>query len=117
MGDPLGVGCRHFHGLRVSRQTAGATIDRPVAYRLPLGVAGIDIRLLSRGRTTPFSDWLDSLKDARTIGIVRARLNRVRVGNFGDCKPVGGGIEELRIDFGPGYRIYFGRDGSLVVIF
>jgi putative addiction module killer protein len=79
-------------------------------------VAGINIRLLSRGRTTPFSAWLDSLKDARTVGIVRARLNRVRVGNFGDCKPVGGGIEELRIDFGPGYRIYFGRDGSFLVI-
>ena len=79
-------------------------------------MAGIDIRLLSRGRRTPFSDWLDSLKDARTVGIVRARLNRIRVCNFGDCKPVGGGVEELRIDFGPGYRIYFGREGSLVVI-
>ena len=48
------------------------------------------------------------MKDARTVGIVRARLNRIRLGTFGDCKSVGGGVEEL--------RIYFGREGSLVVI-
>ena len=63
-----------------------------------------------------FSDWLQSLRDARAVGIVRARLNRIRLGNFGDCKSIGGGVEELRIDFGPGYRLYFGREGSLVVI-
>jgi putative addiction module killer protein len=79
-------------------------------------VARIDILLFRRGRATPFSDWLASLKDARAVGIVRARLNRIRLDNFGDCKSVGGGIEELRIDFGPGYRVYFGREGSLVVI-
>jgi putative addiction module killer protein len=54
--------------------------------------------------------------DARAVGIVRARLNRIRLGNFGDCKSVGSGVEELRIDFGPGYRIYYGREGQLVVI-
>ena len=54
--------------------------------------------------------------DARATGIVRARLNRIRLGNFGDCKAVGGGVEELRIDFGPGYRIYYGREGQLAVI-
>src|ERR1700690_116500 len=53
---------------------------------------------------------------ARTVGVVRARLNRIRLGNFGDCKSVGGGVEELRIDFGPGYRVYFGRDGAAVVV-
>ena len=47
---------------------------------------------------------------------MRARLNRIRLGNFGDCKRVGGGVEELRIDFGPGYRIYYGRRGSLLVV-
>ncbi len=50
------------------------------------------------------------------MAIVRARLNRIRLGNFGDCKSVGGGVEELRIDFGPGYRVYYGREGSLVVV-
>ena len=76
----------------------------------------IDLLLYHRGRSTPFSDWLSSWKDARAVGIVRARLNRIRLGNFGDCKSVGGGVEELRVDFGPGYRVYYGREGSLVVI-
>jgi putative addiction module killer protein len=79
-------------------------------------VVRIDILLYRGGRATPFSDWLASLKDARAVGIVRARLNRIRLGNFGDCKSVGGGVEELRIDYGPGYRVYYGREGSLVVI-
>ena len=47
---------------------------------------------------------------------MRARLNRLRLGNCGDCKSVGLGVEELRIDFGPGYRVYYGRDGLSVVI-
>ena len=64
----------------------------------------------------PFLKWLAAQKDKRTVAIVQARLNRIRMGNFGDAKPVGGGIEELRIDFGPGYRIYFGRDGKTVVV-
>jgi putative addiction module killer protein len=76
----------------------------------------IEILLYRRGQSAPFSDWLVSLRDARAVGIVRARLNRIRLGNFGDCKSVGSGVEELRIDFGPGYRIYYGRQGSLAVV-
>jgi putative addiction module killer protein len=79
-------------------------------------VTRIDILLYRRGRATPFLDWLAALQDARAVGIVRARLNRIRLGNFGDCKSVGGGVEELRIDFGPGNRVYYGREGSSVVI-
>src|SRR5438552_387547 len=79
-------------------------------------VREIEILLYRRGKSTPFSEWLASIRDARAVGIVRARLNRVRLGNFGDCKSVGGGVEELRIDFGPGYRIYYGRQGSLLVV-
>ena len=77
---------------------------------------GLEVLLYREGRSTPFSEWLASLRDGRTVGIVRARLNRIRLGNFGDCKSVGGGVEELRSDFGPGYWVYYGRDGALVVV-
>lgn len=55
----------------------------------------------------PFTDWLNSL-DTRERAIILTRLARVRLGNFGDCKSIkdGDGILELRIDFGPGYRVY-----------
>jgi len=64
----------------------------------------------------PFLLWLKALKDKQAVGIIQARLNRIRLGNFGDCKSVGSGVEELRVDHGPGYRIYFGRDGKTVVV-
>ena len=63
----------------------------------------------------PFREWAASLdKVARSA--VAARINRLRLGNFGDWKPVGDGVFELRVDFGPGYRVYFGRDGMTVVV-
>jgi putative addiction module killer protein len=79
-------------------------------------VEQIELLIFRRGRSVPFSTWLASLKDAKTVGVVRARLNRIRLGNFGDWRSVGGGVEEFRIGFGPGYRIYDGRDGSYAVI-
>lgn len=76
-----------------------------------------EIRLYIKKRgEAPFSVWLNSLKDARTRAIIRVRLNRVRLGNFGDCKPVGEGVSELRIDHGPGFRVYFGKIGPKVVL-
>jgi len=64
----------------------------------------------------PFSQWLNGLRDTRTRGIIRARINRVRLGNFGDCRSLGEGIFEFRIDYGPGYRIYFAQEGQTLVI-
>jgi len=64
----------------------------------------------------PFVDWLDSLLGQTIHGIVLTRLDRVEKGNFGDCHSLGGGISELRIDVGPGYRVYFGLDGELVIL-
>ena len=64
----------------------------------------------------PFSEWFARIQDGRTRQKIDARLARVRLGNLGDCKPVGGGVSELRLDFGPGFRIYFGQDGLEVVI-
>lgn len=64
----------------------------------------------------PFSNWLNNLRDRKAQQRIDARLARVQLGNFGDTKAVGDGVLELRIDYGPGYRVYFGRDGSEVVI-
>ena len=64
---------------------------------------------------SPFLDWFDSL-EAEIQNRIRSRLNRLRSGNFGDCKSVGLGVFEIRIHFGPGYRIYFGVDGLKIII-
>jgi putative addiction module killer protein len=64
----------------------------------------------------PFREWLEGLGDRQIRAKIRVRLNRIRLGNFGDCKSVGAGISELRIPHGPGYRVYFGRRGKTVVI-
>ena len=64
----------------------------------------------------PFSDWFNKLRDRKAQVRIDARLARVQLGNFGDTKGVGEGVLELRIDYGPGYRVYLGRDGSAVVI-
>lgn len=58
----------------------------------------------------------DSLRDLKAKAVIQKRLTRVGLGNFGDYKSVGEGVYELRIDFGPGYRVYFGNDGDTVVI-
>lgn len=71
--------------------------------------------LTTSGRN-PFREWLEGLRDRQARAKIRVRLNRIRLGNFGDCKGVGGGVSELRIPYGPGYRVYFGRKGNLVVI-
>ena len=67
-------------------------------------------------RTEVFAKWLDGLRDARAKARVLLRLRRLSLGNFGDWKPVGYSVSELRIDYGPGYRIYLTRQGNSVVI-
>ena len=64
----------------------------------------------------PFHRWLKSLKDRVARARIRVRLNRLRLGNFGDCKPVGKGVNELRVDYGPGYRVYYGKSKTTIVI-
>jgi len=64
----------------------------------------------------PFDEWFDALHDRKMQAAVDARLTRVRAGNFGDCKSVGGGVFELRIALGPGIRVYYGLQGQQVVI-
>lgn len=64
----------------------------------------------------PFSDWLLRLRDQEAAYRIDSRLGRLRLGNFGDAKSVGKGVSELRVPYGPGYRIYFGRKGDRVVV-
>jgi putative addiction module killer protein len=64
----------------------------------------------------PFSEWFYSLRDTKAQARITARLERVELGNLGDYRSVGGGVWELRIDYGPGYRIYFGQIGSTIVL-
>jgi putative addiction module killer protein len=64
----------------------------------------------------PFAEWLDALRDNRAIDKIEKRLKRVASGNLGDYRGVGEGVLELRIDYGPGYRIYFGQKGSIIIL-
>ncbi len=68
----------------------------------------------SRG-VSPFADWFDDL-DARAAAKITIALTRLEQGNLSNAKGVGGGVQEYRIDWGPGYRLYFGRDGDTLII-
>jgi putative addiction module killer protein len=61
-------------------------------------------------------EWLSKLKDCKGLAIISARIAAAETGNFGDCGPVGEGVSEMRIHFGPGYRIYFTQVGSVVYV-
>jgi len=67
-------------------------------------------------KTSEFDKWLSRLKDTRTKAKILLRLQRVEAGNLGDVAPVGEGISEMRIHFGPGYRIYFKKHGSRLIL-
>jgi putative addiction module killer protein len=71
--------------------------------------------LTAEGRS-PFEEWLDALRDIRAIDKIEKRLKRVALGNLGDYRSVGEGVYELRIDYGPGYRVYFGQIGSVILL-
>ncbi len=67
-------------------------------------------------RSATFDRWLTGLRDRRALARIAARLDRLAAGNPGDVQPVGDGVSELRIDYGPGYRVYFTRRGPVLVI-
>jgi putative addiction module killer protein len=64
----------------------------------------------------PFLDWLYAMKDKAGQKRIIARLARVMAGNLGDCKPLRDGVMELKVDFGPGYRVYMSRQGTVLVL-
>lgn len=67
-------------------------------------------------QTVVFAEWLRKLRDEVARARIQIRVRRVSLGNFGDVKPVGGGVSELRVDYGPGYRVYLRRHGEVLVL-
>lgn len=66
--------------------------------------------------TAEFDSWLEKLRDRKARARIQARIDRIELGNFGDVQPVGEGISELRIFYGPGYRVYFIKRASVIVV-
>ena len=64
----------------------------------------------------PFKEWLESLRDVNGRAKIRVRLDRARLGNLGDHKHLDQGVWELRVDSGPGYRVYFGKSGNRILL-
>ena len=67
-------------------------------------------------QTDLFAAWLRKLHDEQARARIQIRIRRISLGNFGDIKSVGGGVSELRIDYGPGYRVYIERRGNLLIL-
>ena len=77
----------------------------------------IDLRRYQlQDERVPVSEWLSGMRDSRARAQIEVRLRRVSNGNFGDSKPVGEGVSELRVDVGGGYRVYFGKHGQALVM-
>jgi len=66
--------------------------------------------------TDPIGRWLEGLRDRQAVARVLTRIDRLERGLFGDCKPCGGGVWELRVDWGPGYRVYYARAGATIIL-
>jgi putative addiction module killer protein len=71
----------------------------------------IEIRLTGR-----FKRWFDGLRDLRARARIQVRIDRLSLGNPGDVRPLGSGVSEMRIDYGPGYRVYFTQKGDVLVV-
>ena len=72
--------------------------------------------MIEMRKTEIFAKWLDGLKDLRARARILVQIERLGAGNHGDVKPVGEGVSELRINYGPGYRVYYKQQGEKVVI-
>lgn len=75
----------------------------------------IRLLILPSGKC-PFQEWMEGLRDLKAKAIIRTRIDRIALGNFGNCRDLKGGLWELKIDFGPGYRVYFGKSGNQIVL-
>jgi putative addiction module killer protein len=82
---------------------------------MDIGPKSVFIHRTPHGRL-PFDEWLRGLSGPNAVARTLARIGRRRRGNLGDCKPVGEGVSELRVDYGPGYRVYLGQSGRTLVV-
>lgn len=80
------------------------------------GTVNYSWHMVETVKSATFDHWLRRLKDRRAAVRVLVRIDRLAAGNPGDVKPVGGGISELRIDYGPGYRVYYLQDGPQLIL-
>ncbi len=74
------------------------------------------LRYVTESGKDAFGDWLAGVRDVRTRAKIAARIARLAAGNFGDCKSLRGGVRELRIRWGPGYRVYYAQAGGTCVL-
>jgi putative addiction module killer protein len=86
-----------------------------ISYNMDMGKQVLKIYQTSAGKP-PFLRWLQSIKDKRTKFRITARLDRLEEGHPGDYKSLGGNVYELRLPFGPGYRIYYGKLENLIIL-
>jgi putative addiction module killer protein len=86
-----------------------------ITYNAALMVFTVEIYVAQNGRQ-PFAEWFGALRDIRTQARIEARLRRLSLGLLGDHRPIGGGVIEIRLDFGPGFRIYFTRVAADVLL-
>ncbi len=70
----------------------------------------------TKAQKAPFSIWFERVRETHTRAKILTRLDRLKIGNFGDCKSVGEGVYELRIHYGPGIRVYYSRVGNKVIL-
>lgn len=75
----------------------------------------IEHYLLENG-TDPFEQWLKELKDIKARAKINVKVDRLSLGSFCSSKPVGAGVSELKVDYGPGYRVYYGQSGKFVIL-
>jgi putative addiction module killer protein len=72
--------------------------------------------MITVAKTDLFLNWLRGLRDIRAVARIQVRIDRLMLGNLGDVKPVGKGVSEMRVDYGPGYRLYFAQRGKTFVV-
>jgi putative addiction module killer protein len=78
--------------------------------------SGLQLRMVEIRKSEEYAKWIDGLRDLKARARIQARVERLRAGNPGDVKPIGAGVSEMRIDYGPSYRVYFVKRGDVLII-